>query len=116
MSDTKQVTSALRAAGLAVAGLALIAAWAAPGARAAAPGKAEQCTRLPLSDIQVGREETITAARWKLDEYAAIVAKKRGWKATKKSAETVTCEDYLYLPLIGQEYKCKVTATFCATP
>jgi hypothetical protein len=75
---------------------------------------ASRCTRLPLSDIQVGREETIASARFRLDEYAAVVAKKRGWKATVKSAETVVCDDYLYLPLIGQEYKCLVTATFCA--
>ena len=44
-------------------------------------------------------------------------AKRRGWKGTLvKSAETVSCEDYLYLPVIGQEYKCLVTATFCVGP
>jgi hypothetical protein len=90
--------------------LVMLAAAAADG-RAAAPGR---CTRLPLSDIQVGREATIAAAREKLGDYAAKVAKQRGWGAVKKSAETVSCEDYLYLPVIGQEYKCLVTATFCA--
>ena len=89
----------------------VVLAAAAPNALAAAPG---QCTRLPLSDIQIGREATIAAAREKLDDYAAKVAKQRGWGATKKSAETVSCEDYLYLPILGQEYKCLVTATFCA--
>lgn len=94
---------------LALAGVLVVAAG--PAASAAAASK---CTRLPLSDIQVGREETIAAARQKLDEYAAVIAKKRGWTGPLvKSAETVACEDYLYLPLIGQEYKCLVTATFC---
>jgi hypothetical protein len=94
--------------------VAVIAALCA-GLSAAAAAPASKCTRLPLSDIQVGREATIEAARQKLDEYAAVIAKKRGWTGPlKKSAETVACEDYLFLPLIGQEYKCLVTATFCA--
>jgi hypothetical protein len=80
----------------------------------AVPGQS-RCTRLPLSDIKLGREETIASARFRLDEYAAAVAKKRGWRGTKKSDETVSCADYLYLPLLGQEYKCLVTATFCPT-
>ena len=84
-----------------------------PAPQAAAPAAPSKCTRLPLSDIKLGREETIASARLRLDEYAASVAKKRGWKGTKKSDETVTCADYLYLPLLGQEYKCLVTATFC---
>ncbi len=75
--------------------------------------KPRECTRLPLSDIQVGRDKTIEVARFRLDEYIAKEAKKRGWKSWDKSLETVSCEDYLYLPLIGQEYKCFVTATFC---
>jgi hypothetical protein len=89
----------------------LILAAVATHAHAASPS---QCTRLPLSDIQIGREATIAAAREKLDDYAAKIAKQRGWGPTKKSAETVSCEDYLYLPILGQEYKCLVTATFCA--
>jgi hypothetical protein len=82
---------------------------------AKAPAKARDCTRLPLSDIQVGRAETIASARQKLvDEYAPKVAKQRGWKkGFTVSLETATCEDYLYVPLLGQEYKCLVTATFC---
>ena len=84
---------------------------AAPPA-AAAPGAA--CTRLPLSDIQFGRDNTIKVARGKLEEYAQKEAKRRGWtNGYTRSAETATCEDYLYLPLMGQEYKCLVTATFC---
>ena len=92
---------------------------AAPQPTAAATTRAKSaasraCTRLPLSDIQVGRDETIRVARIRLGEYADKVAKARGWKAYDKSAETVACEDYLFVPLLGQEYKCLVTATFCA--
>lgn len=73
-----------------------------------------RCMRLPLTDIAVGRPETIALAQLRLGEYAVKEASKRGWAgALAKSDETVTCEDYLYLPLIGQEYKCFVTATFC---
>ncbi len=75
--------------------------------------KARECTRLPLSDIQVGKDKTIEVARLRLDEYVAKVGKQRGWKSWDKSLETVACEDYLYVPLLGQEYKCLVTATFC---
>ncbi len=81
-------------------------------AKSAPIGKA--CTRLPLSDIQFGRENTIKVAREKLEAYAQKVAKEKGWKGYTRSAETATCEDYLWLPLGGQEYKCLVTATFCA--
>jgi hypothetical protein len=93
---------------------------APPAAAPATPAKAavpKQCMRLPLSDIAVGRPETIALAQLRLREYADKEAKRRGWKGTVvKSAETVSCEDYLYLPLVGQEYKCLVTATFCAGP
>lgn len=80
----------------------------------AASSAAARCMRLPLSDIAVGRPETVAQAQLRLSEYAVVEAKRRGWKGTlAKSSETVQCEDYLYLPLIGQEYKCLVTATFC---
>jgi hypothetical protein len=87
------------------------AAGAAP-ATVGAP-KARECTRLPLSDIQVGKDKTVEVARLRLDEYVAKVGKQRGWKSWDKSLETIVCEDYLYVPLLGQEYKCLVTATFC---
>jgi hypothetical protein len=87
------------------------AATASPAAKNA-PARA--CTRLPLSDIQVGREATIASARKKLiEEYAPAHTKGLGWKSFTVSNETASCEDYLYLPLIGQEYRCLVTATFC---
>ena len=76
-------------------------------------GKPRECTRLPLSDIHVGKDETIRVARIRLDEYIAKVGKRRGWRSWDKSRETISCEDYLYIPLLGQEYKCFVTATFC---
>lgn len=96
-----------------------VAAAATPApSSAAAPAKkpavGRECTRLPLSDIQFGRENTITVARGKLEEYAQKVAKERGWKnGYTRANETATCEDYLWLPVGGQEYKCLVTATFC---
>lgn len=72
------------------------------------------CMRLPLSDIQFGREYTIQVAREKLEDYARKEAARRGWKnGFTRSNETATCEDYLWLPIGGQEYKCLVTATFC---
>jgi zona occludens toxin (predicted ATPase) len=86
-------------------------AAAAPAAKPAA--KPRECTRLPLSDIQVGKDKTIEVARLRLDEYMAKVGKQRGWKTWDKSLETTACEDYLFVPLLGQEYKCLVTATFC---
>lgn len=110
MQSRPSPTTALLGA-LLVAGVAI--ATAADAAEPPRPTGTSRCTRLPLSDIQLGREETIASARLRLDEYAAVVAKKRGWKGTKKSDETVQCENYLYLPLLGQEYKCLVTATFC---
>ncbi len=83
-------------------------------AKTAAP-HGKSCTRLPLSDIQFGRENTIKVARDKLEDYAQKVAKEKGWKnGYTRSNETATCEDYLWLPIGGQEYKCLVTATFCA--
>jgi hypothetical protein len=90
------------------------AAGTAPAAAPAKPAaKPRECTRLPLSDIQVGREKTVEVARFRLDEYIAKVGKQRKWKSWDKSLETVSCEDYLFVPLLGQEYKCLVTATFC---
>jgi len=86
-------------------------AVAAPPAKTVA--KSRECTRLPLSDIQVGREKTIEVARLRLDEYIAKVAKEKKWKSWDKSLETVACDEYLFVPLLGQEYKCLVTATFC---
>ena len=84
------------------------------GVAKAVPGETGRaCTRLPLSDIQVGKEKTIEVARLRLDEYIAKVGKQRGWKTWDKSQETVSCEDYLNVPFLGQEYKCLVTATFC---
>ncbi len=85
------------------------------GAAAAGTGaaKGRECTRLPLSDIQVGKEKTIEVARLRLDEYVAKVGKQKGWNTWDKSQETIACEDYLFVPLLGQEYKCLVTATFC---
>ena len=77
------------------------------------PAKGRECTRLPLSDIQVGRDKTIEVARLRLDEYMAKVGKQKSWKSWDKSLETVSCEDYLNVPFLGQEYKCMVTATFC---
>ena len=102
--------AAVPAAAAAATASAVTASAASPKA-AAGP---RECTRLPLSDIQFGRENTITVARGKLEEYAQKVAKEKGWKnGYTRSAETATCEDYLWLPIGGQEYKCLVTATFC---
>ena len=78
-----------------------------------AAAKGRECTRLPLTDIQVGKEKTVEVARLRLDEYMAKVGKQKGWKSWDKSLELVSCEDYLNVPFLGQEYKCMVTATFC---
>ncbi|MEO1265334.1 MAG: hypothetical protein AAFV26_06490 [Pseudomonadota bacterium] len=94
---------------LCVMSLAMVA-----GASAAA---ASPCTRLPLSDVAFGKEAATNAAREKLADYAQQIAKKRGWPATselRKSRETVSCEVYLNLGPLGTEYRCLVTATFCA--
>lgn len=99
----------------ATAGTPVLAA-STPYAVAGAAKKpiARECTRLPLSDIQFGREYTIKVAREKLEDYAQKVAKDKGWKnGYTRSAEAASCEDYLWLPVGGQEYKCLVTATFC---
>jgi hypothetical protein len=89
----------------------------APAAKAVArstPGKREDCTRLPLSDIAFGREATIAQARMRLGEYADKEAKKRGWATYVKSAEVSSCEVYIdFGPLVGTEYKCLLAATFC---
>lgn len=90
------------------------AAAPAAAAKAAGPGKREECTRLPLSDIAFGREATIAQARMRLGEYADKVAKTRGWTAYAKSAEVASCEVYIdFGPLVGTEYKCLLAATFC---
>jgi hypothetical protein len=93
---------------------------AAPSATAAVvvgkalPAKREDCMRLPLSDIAFGREATIAQAQMRLGEYADKEAKKRNWLGHKKSAEVSSCEVYIdFGPLVGTEYKCLVTATFC---
>jgi hypothetical protein len=85
----------------------------APPPAAAAPKSAAKPRECTLSDIQLGKDKTIEVARLRLDEYVAKVGKQRGWKSWDKSLETIACEDYLYVPLLGQEYKCLVTATFC---
>ena len=96
---------------------AVTAAPTVPGKTApvkAAPAKREECTRLPLSDIAFGREATIAQARMRLGEYADKEAKRRGWSAYAKSAETASCEVYIdFGPLVGTEYKCLLAATFC---
>jgi len=78
---------------------------------------AEICTRLPLSDVAFGKPAATNAARAKLAEYAAQTLKKRGWSgkgALKSSNEKVSCKIYLDLGLLGTEYRCLVTATYCA--
>lgn len=91
----------------------------APAKRSAKPAvrATERCMRLPLSDVAFGKEGSIAAAREKLAEYAAVEAKRRGWPSTPlvKSNEVVgNCDVYLdFGPLIGTEYRCLVTATFC---
>lgn len=90
-----------------------------PAAAPAAASKAvpARCFRLPLSDVAFGKENAIQAARDKLEEYAAIEAKTRKWPAGPlvKSNETIgDCSVYLdFGPLIGTEYRCLVTATYC---
>lgn len=77
----------------------------------------KSCFRMTLSDIQIGRDETIASARKKLmEEYAPATARSRGLKGrlSVPTNEAIRCEDYLWLPILGQEYKCFVTATFCA--
>jgi hypothetical protein len=92
---------------------------AAPGATPAAAPKAapaprQKCMRLPLSDIAFGRDGTIAQTRMRLDEYAQAERAKRGWGPLTKSLEKIDCEVYLVLPVLGTEYKCLITATFCA--
>lgn len=90
------------------------AASAVPAAAPKAKPAPSRCMRLPLSDIAVGRDETIAQARLRLGEYAESERAKRGWGKLTKSAEKIECDVYLVLPLIGTEYKCLVTATFCS--
>ena len=81
------------------------------------PASAEMCTRLPLSDVAFGKPAATDAARVKLAEYAAQTLKKRGWSgrgALKSSNEKVSRQIYLNLGLLGTEYRCLVTATYCA--
>ena len=79
--------------------------------------RAEICTRLPLSDVAFGKPAATAAAREKLNEYAAEKLKVRGWSGRGKlrsSNEKVSCEIYLDLGPLGTEYRCLVTATYCA--
>ncbi len=72
--------------------------------------------KLALSEVAFGTENATRDARNQLDEYAAEQKLSRGWRADAKlikSGETVSCQVYLVLP-IGTEYRCLVTATFCA--
>lgn len=114
---TVSVASTLVAA-LAFAHAAVAQTSAAPmaGSSKATASKSAsgRCMRLPLSDIAFGREATIAQARMRLDEYAEAERSKRGWGKLTKSRETADCEVYLVLPFLGTEYKCLVTATFCA--
>lgn len=83
----------------------------------ATAAQAEVCVRLPLSDVAFGKPAAIASAREKLNEYAVEQLKKRGWsgKGTPRSSnEKVSCEVYLELGLLGTEYRCLVTATYCA--
>ena len=78
---------------------------------------AGMCTRLPLSDVAFGKPAATDAAREKLREYAVNTLKKRGWSGAgelKSSNEKVSCEVYLELGPLGTEYRCLVTATYCA--
>ena len=78
---------------------------------------AGMCTRLPLSDVAFGKPAATDAAREKLREYAGNTLKKRGWSGSgdlKSSNEKVSCEIYLNLGPLGTEYRCLVTATYCA--
>ena len=103
---------AVAAPAVAPSAIAPAAVEASPAAKPVAP-KPRECTRLPLSDIQAGKDKTIEVARLRLGEYAEKIAKQKGWKAWDKSLETVSCEEYLWVPIIGQEYKCLIAATFC---
>ena len=85
-------------------------------ALAGSPVRAENCTRLPLSDVAFGKKAATESARVKLLEYAYRIAKKRGWPEGRpfaKSRETVSCKVYLDFGPFGTEYRCLVTATFC---
>lgn len=88
---------------------------AAPLLFVTSDAQAKPCMRLALSEVAFGTENATRDARNQLDEYAAEQAKKREWpKGAKlaKSAEKVSCEVYLTLP-VATEYRCLVTATFC---
>ncbi len=89
---------------------------AVAGAPIAAPGLPSNCLRLPLSDVAFGKPAATDEARKKLLEYAQAEVKKRKWPAGRplvSSNETVSCEVYLDFPVLGTEYRCLVTATFC---
>lgn len=103
---------------VATCSLLLVTAADAQPAPASAPKGAakERCMRLPLSDVAFGIPGATAAARGKLAEYAEAEAKRRKWPAAAQltqSNETVSCEVYLVFPLIGTEYRCLVTTTFC---
>ncbi len=83
----------------------------------AQPVSAEICARLPLSDVAFGKPAATAAAREKLREYAVEHLRSRGWSgegSLKSSNETVSCTVYANFGPIGVEYRCLVTATFCA--
>jgi hypothetical protein len=85
---------------------------------AATSARAEICTRLPLSDVAFGKPAATAAAREKLAEYAAETLKKRGWSGAGRLTsrnEKVSCTLYLDLGPLGTEYRCLVTATYCAS-
>lgn len=88
---------------------------AAANAVVKAPVAADaKCMRLPLSDIAFERDPTIAQTRMRLGEYAEAERQKRGWGVLTKSRETIECDVYLVVPFLGTEYKCLITATFCA--
>ena len=83
-----------------------------------ASAQAELCTRLPLSDVAFGKPAATEAAREKLQEYASETLRKRGWSGAgelKARNEKISCKLYLDLGPLGTEYRCLVTATYCAS-
>ena len=78
--------------------------------------QAALCTRLPLSDVALNRNEATTAARKKLKLYAVEKLTERGWSgdgAVNAQNETVMCTPYFSFGAIKAGFRCLVTATFC---
>jgi hypothetical protein len=71
------------------------------------------CTRLAHSAIEVGKETPTRYAREGIDNQIATISKTKGWKASAKSNEKVTCTEYINLGPFGQEYTCRVDVTVC---